>query len=375
MTNRRTAIVHDFFGVYGGAERVATEIARIFPDAPIYTSVAEISVLPSDFPVDRLRVSPLGLLPGSARNYRLLLPVLPSYFSHLDLRQYDLVISSSVAFAKAVRTRRDARHISYCYTPNRYAWDLDTYLDTSGMPLWTQWGARGMRPWLRRWDRKMGQRPDVIVAISRAVQARIRCAYGRTSELIHPFIRLEDFQAGGSDGGYLLVVSRLLSYKRLDLAIKAANRLRLPLKVVGHGPAEKPLRSIAGPTVEFLGHVPDNMVRQLHAHSSLFLFPGVDDFGIAPLEAMASGKPVVAFAKGGVLDTILDGTTGLLFHEQTEDAVTNAVRSALAQKWDPLAIRRRAAEFDVARFRQQLLALVTRPSSADEAERHASLDS
>jgi glycosyltransferase involved in cell wall biosynthesis len=355
---RNVALVHDFFGVRGGAELMAFELARIYPQADVYTSVVNLDTLPADVGTKRVRPSAaLGLVVKPSQ-YRYLLPILPFYFGRLDLRGYDLVISSSIAFSKAVRTSPNAVHICYCYTPNRYAWDLETYLAGSGLPSVVALGARLLRPWLQQWDLRAARRPDLYIAVSRVTQERIREIYGRPSSVVNPFVDTTRLSFSVTGDGFLLSVGRLVGYKRMDLAIAAAERLGLTIKVVGSGPAASYLRRRAGPKTELLGQVPDEQMRDLYARCTLVVIPGLEDFSLVALEAMATGKPVVAFDGGGVKDSVEHMKTGFLFSAQDETSLCQAIQATLAITWDPEIIRRRAMSFSPERFRAEFLAAV-----------------
>ncbi len=354
----RTAIVHDFFVTEGGAERVAIELASMFPDADVYTSFFDARRFGGRLDPARVHPWPAQRLVGPTHRFRSLLPLYPAWFSLLDLRRYDLVISSSVAFTHAVRTSAGARHLAYVHTPMRYAWDLDRYLAGSSAGLASRVGGRLARAPLQRWDRWAAGRPDVLVANSRTVQERIRRRWGRESTVIYPPVDVDEIQPGDRDDGFLLVAARLLRYRRVDLAVAAATRLGRDLVVVGDGPELASLRAAAGPTVRFEGFVPRPRLVKLMRTCSAYFVPGVEDFGIAPVEAMAAGKPVVAFGRGGVAETVIDGETGILFGEQSVDALCEALEELDGFRVDPDAIRARAAEFDASVFRAAIRRLV-----------------
>ena len=269
----------------------------------------------------------------------------------LDLRRYDLVVSSSVAFTHAVRTAPGALHISYVHTPIRYAWDLDAYLGGSSWSLPARVGARTLRPILQRWDRATAGRPDVLVANSAAVQERIARLWGRESEVIHPPVDVDAFSPSGRDDGFLLVAARMLAYRRLDHAVEACTRLGRELVVVGDGPERARLEALAGPTVRFLGRVDRPTLVDLFERCHAYLVPGVEDFGIAPVEAMAAGKPVVGLRAGGVAETVLDGVTGVLYDEPSSAGLAEAIGRLDELTLDAAAIRQRAEAFDVRVFR------------------------
>jgi glycosyltransferase involved in cell wall biosynthesis len=341
--------VHDFFVQDGGAERCAIELFGQFPGAPVYTTFFDEKTFGDRLSPARVRTWPLQR-PLAGRRFRSLLPLYPAYFTSLDLRKADLVISSSVAFAKAVRTRRSALHVSYIHTPMRYAWGLDDYLRRSSYSFPVRLATRFMRPWLASWDRRTARGPDVLIANSQTVKRRIREFWGRDSEVIHPPVNVDEFQLSDRDEGFLLVASRLLAYRRLDLAVAAARKLGRKLVVVGHGPERRRLESMSGPVVRFKGHLPRHELVDLFQRCHAYVLPGEEDFGISPVEAMACGKPVIAFARGGATETVIDGTTGVLFQRQSVDAVVDAVERLDSIQFDRAAIREHARRYDRAVF-------------------------
>lgn len=356
----RAAIAQDWLAAEAGSERVAVELSRLLPTAQVYTSFFDPRIFGGAIEPGRVHAWPLQRLPGAARRFRSFLPLYPAYFGRLDLRRYDLVVSSSVAFTHAVRTAPTATHISYVYTPLRYAWDLDPYLADSSWSLPTRLGARTLRPLLRRWDKATASRPDVVVAISEAVRARIHTHWGRDAEVIYPPVEVDAFGVSAHDDGFLLVAARMLAYRRLDLAVVACTRLGRELVIVGDGPERKRLERVAGPTVRFLGRVDRAELLDLFASCHAYLVPGVEDFGIAPVEAMAAGKPVVGFRGGGVAETVIDGVTGILFDDPTPESMAEAILRLDALHLDPARIRARAEEFSTARFHAQFVELFGR---------------
>ena len=353
------ALVHDFLVQDGGAERSALELARLIPDAQVYTSFFDARTF-SDR-IDPARVHPWALQRlTDGRRFRGLLPLYPIYFSTLDLRWADLVISSSVAFAKAVRTSRRALHISYVYTPMRYAWALDDYLRGSSYSKPARLAAHAIRRPLVAWDRRTAQRPDIIVAISETVRRRISDQWGRQAEVIYPPVDVSEFSVSGRDDGFLLVAARLLAYRRLDLAIAAAKLLDRELVIVGSGPERARLERLAGATVRFTGQLSRPALVDLFERCHAYLVPGVEDFGIAPVEAMASGKPVVAFDRGGATETVEDGVTGVRFVDQTAAGLAAAIERLDAISFDPQLLRARAERFDRKHFFSAWRALLAR---------------
>jgi glycosyltransferase involved in cell wall biosynthesis len=355
----QSAVVQDWFFAPGGSEEVAIEIAGLLPGSDVITSFMEDAYRPR-LAGHAVRTWPFQTPAGATRRYRSFLPLYPLWFEALDLRAYDLIVSSSSAFAKAVRTRRSALHIAYIHTPMRYAWDLDTYLAGSSLSAGSRFGARTIRPALRWWDRRTALRPDILVANSEAVQDRIRRVWGREAEVIHPPVRMGDIAVSTQDDGFLLVVARLLAYRRIDLLVEAATRLGRPLIVAGDGPEAGRLRVLAGPTVRFLGRVDRPTVVDLLSRCHAYVVPGEEDFGLAPVEAMAAGKPVVAYRAGGALKTVVDGQTGVLFDRQTPEALAAAIERLDSMSFDRDVIRANAERFSAPVFRSRFIELLQR---------------
>ncbi len=356
----RSAVVHDFFVAEGGGEAVAVELARLLPSASVHTSFFDAGRYGSRIDPARVHPWPLQRVLGPTRRFRSLLPLYPAWFSVLDLRGADLVVGSSVAFTNAVRTRPDALHVSYVHTPMRYAWELDAYLAGSGASAIARAGARSIRPALRRWDRWAASRPDVLVANSATVRERIRRLWGRDAEVIHPPVDVAGIALSARDDGFLLVAARLLAYRRIDVAVAAAGALGRDLVVVGDGPEAARLRAAAGPTVRFLGTVDRPTLVDLFGRCHAYLVPGIEDFGIAPVEAMAAGRPVVAFRRGGATETIVDGVTGVFFDEATPDALAEAIARVDALALDRAAVRAHAERFATPVFRARMRELLLR---------------
>lgn len=355
----RPVILHDFLIQDGGAERCLVEFARMLPEARIETTFFDEDRFSDRVDPERLHGWPLQRLLGPTRRFRMLLPLYPAWFTTRTIRA-PLLLSSSVAFCKSARVAPGGLHISYVYTPMRYAWDLDTYLAGSSYGWVPRLGAHLLRPLLQRWDVWTSRRPDVIVTISETVRLRISSSWGRPSEVIYPPVDTEEIQPGDADDGFLLVAARLLAYRRVDLAIQAATRLGRPLVVVGDGPERARLERMAGPTVQFLGHVPRSTVVDLMRTCHAYVVPGIEDFGIAPVEAMAAGRPVVAFGAGGLTETVVDGQTGVFFAEPTVDALVDAIGRLDREAFDRSVIRARAEQFDTAVFRRRWLDLFRR---------------
>lgn len=351
-----TAVVQDWFFAPGGSEEVAIALADILPGSDVVTSFMEPGYRPR-LAGHRIRTWPLQRILGPTRRYRSFLPLYPLWFGALDLRDRDLVVSSSSAFAKAVRTRKSATHVAYIHSPMRYAWDLEGYLAGASMSLPSRIAARTLRPALRRWDQAAGRRPDVLVANSAAVAARIRRVWGRDARVIHPPVPLDEIALSARDDGYLLVAARMLAYRRLDVAIGAANALGRELVIVGSGPEEARLRALAGPTVRIEPTASRAHLRDLMAACHAYLVPGEEDFGMAPVEAMAAGKPVVALRSGGALETVIDGVTGVHVAASEPTAFAAGIERLDSLSLDPAAVRAHALTFAPSVFRSNMRAL------------------
>jgi glycosyltransferase involved in cell wall biosynthesis len=351
------AIVHDYLNQYGGAERVLEALHDLFPEAPVYTSIYDPTAMPEQYRAWDIRTSWMQRLPGWRQHFRKYFLLYPSAFESFDLSGYDLILSSSSAYAKGVIPPPGARHICYCHTPMRFAWRTDAYVERESIGGLQAAILPIMLTYVRLWDAATTPRVDRFIANSRVVADRIARYYGRTATVIPPPVDLPPY-APQPPGDYYLAGGRLVPYKRLDLAVRAFNALRLPLKIFGEGRDRAALEAIAGPTVEFLGYVGEGERRALFAGCRAFVFPGEEDFGITPLEAMAAGRPVIAYAGGGALDSVLDAITGRFFHEQTAGALAAAVASERADRYDSVAIRKHAEGFGRDVFLARMRALI-----------------
>jgi len=356
----RVAIVHDYLNQAGGAERVVESFHRIWPEAPIFTTIADRDAMPASLRDADLRVSWMQHLPGWRRHFRAYLPLYPLAIEGMDLRGYDVVVSSSSAWAKAVRAPAGATHVCYCYTPMRWVWDYERYVGREDFGALARLALPPVITALRAWDVRTASRPMHIVAVSNGVRERVQRCWGRTSEVLYPPVETDRFTVASAPGRYHLVVSRLSHYKRIDLAVTAFTQLGLPLVVIGDGPARASLEALAGPNVTFRGRVDDAGVAAAMGECRALVFPGEEDFGLTPLEANASGRPVIAYAAGGALETVRDRVTGVLFAAQTAESLAEGVERAEAATWDPAAIRRHAERFSVALFEERFRAIVER---------------
>jgi len=361
----KLAIVHDWLNQIGGAESVLEALKSMYPDAPLYTSIYWRDKMPALYQSWDIRPSFMNRWPLVKRKHQWFLPFYPLAFESLDLSDYDLVISNKSGFCHGVITPPETLHICYCLTPTRYVWDYWTYIRREGLGTAAQKVLPALLAWLRVWDRQAADRVDTFVAISETVRRRIAKYYRRDAVVIHPPVHTDQFQPSPEQDDFYLIVSRLVPYKRIDLAIEAFNRLERPLVVIGEGRDRSALQDMAGPNITFLGHVPFETVRDYLARCRALIFPGLEDFGIAPVEAQASGRPVIAFAGGGALETVIDGQTGVLFSEQTLDSLIQAVRACEGIPFDPDAARRNAERFSTETFERRFRAFVE-----EELERH-----
>lgn len=321
----RVALVHYWLVNWRGGEKVLAALAKLFPEADIFTHVCAPDVLPPALRKHRITTTFVGRLPRATRWYKGYLPLMPMALENLDLREYDLVISSESGPAKNVITRPDAVHVCYCHSPMRYLWDLAPEY-RAGMSLPARILSTPVAHYLRLADVASAQRVDAFAANSTFVAKRIRKYYRREAQVIHPPVDTDFFTPGESERkNEYLVAGQLVGYKRADLAVAACTELDLPLVVAGEGPEKEKLQRMAGPSVRFTGRVSDENLRQLMRSCRALIFPGVEDFGLVPVEAMACGTPIVAFKGGGALETVLPERTGIFFTEQSVDVLKNAL--------------------------------------------------
>jgi len=363
--DHQIALVQDWLTGMRGGEKVLEVLCELFPNAPIFTLLhtkGSVSPVIESHPI---HTSFIQYLPLKQTKYRSYLPLFPRAIESFDFSDYKLIISTSHAVAKGAIPPKGAMHICYCHTPMRYVWDqYDEYFGKGRAGLVTRTAMRFVAPRLRAWDVRTSDRVHTFIANSRNVAARIQSFYNRSSEVLHAPVDTSAFKLSTENDGSFLVVSALVPYKRVDLAIQASQKLGLRLNIVGTGPDENKLRSLSGPDVKFLGWQSDSDLARFYGKCKAVLFPGVEDFGIVPLEAMASGKPVIAFGRGGALETIIDGTTGVFFGEQTVGSLIDAIRRIDQVKLELHAIRRHAEGFDRALFRTRLQSLIARLAEA-----------
>lgn len=351
----KLALVHDWLNQVGGAEDVLQELVGMFPGSPVYTSIYAPDLMPPPYRQWDIRPLWIDRLPGIHRHHQAYLPFYPAAWHGLDLSMYDVILSNKSGFCHGFQGH-NALHICYCLAPTRYVWQLESYLAREGLGALTLAALRPLIALLRRWDYAAAQRVNHFIAISTDIQQRIRTFYQREAAIIFPPVDTQRFTPVPAHEveDYFLVVSRLIPYKRIDLAIEAATRLGVRLKVGGRGRDLERLRALAGPTVEFLGYVPDDELPGLMARCRAFIFPGLEDFGITPVQAQAAGRPVIAYQGGGALDTVVPGLTGEFFAQPSAESLMAVMAAFQAGAYEPAAVRAHALRFDTSLFKQQL---------------------
>lgn len=355
LKHLKIALVCDWLTNTGGAEKVILALHQLFPKAPIYTSIYNPDRV-EGFEHAVIHTSYLQHMPWAKRKHQLYLGFMPSVFEQFDLSAYDLVISSSHSCAKGIITKPETLHVCYCHSPMRYAWENShAYIREYEIHPFIKKIAPLFMHNIRMWDRLSADRVDYFIANSKHIQNRIYKYYRRTSSVIYPFVDSQKFKSGSKRENFYLAVGRLTPYKRFDLIIDAFNKLHLPLKIVGTGISYNKLAQMANPNIEFLGRISDERLRELYSKAKAFVFPQVEDFGITPIEAMASGCPVIAYSKGGALETVIEKKTGVFFNEQNPLSLQGAVEKFETIKFDHDAIRKHAENFDQKIFNEKIV--------------------
>jgi glycosyltransferase involved in cell wall biosynthesis len=356
----KVAIVHDVINQYGGAEKVLEELRALYPDATILAPTYHPDSLPPHFRDWNIQTSWLDRVPGANRFHRFVFPLYPFAMHSMAVDDYDLVISSSFNFAHNITTGPDTAHLCYCHSPSRFLWDFHAYAQREGFGALKRSLILPFLPPLRALDLASAQGVDHWIGTSELVRRRIAKTYRRRSALVAPPINVTEFNIATRHDGYYLLLMRLVGWKRADIAIQACNRLGLKLVVAGSGRDEARLKDIAGPTIEFAGRADGVRKARLFSRCAAFILPAVEDFGITPLEAMASGRPVIALGQGGALDTVVPGVTGEFFMQQTADSLAATLQRFDPDSYDPQAIRRHAEGYDSSVFRARMQQEVAR---------------
>ncbi len=351
----KIALVHDYLVQYGGAERVLEAFTELFPYAPIYTLIYDKEAMHGVFEGKRIYTSFLQKLPFSKKRHRFFPPLMPLAIEEFDFTKYDIVLSDSSSYAKGIITRPETLHICYMHTPMRYAWDdCQKYTQDFGFPSLVKKMVPFFMSPIRLWDRASADRIDHYLTNSQFVAKRIKKYYGSNSLVIHPPVNVDRFFITEKQEDYFLIVGRLIAYKRHDIAIEAFNRLKLPLKIIGRGPEMDRLKKMAGPTIEFLGRIPEEELPQYYAKCRAFVFPQEEDFGIVAIEAMASGRPIIAYRAGDIVEHLEEGKMGVFFDAQTPEAIVEAVNRFHDKDYDPVYIREKSLPFDKERFKDKI---------------------
>ncbi len=351
-------LVHDFLIQMGGAEKVVEVMAEAYPEAPIYTSATMGANLFPAFRSPRVHNTWMQKLPGMLKHHKKLFFLYPLAFRDLRMPVARVAWISSSSFSKWIRKPRGTRFVCYCHTPPRFFWTPDEYLENEiPNPLLRRF-VRFLMPLFRWSDLRQSRKIDLFVANSQNIRRRIRDCYGRNSIVVYPPVDVERFQLSERSDDFYLIVSRLVAYKRIDLAVEAFSRLGKRLVIIGDGPDRARLEAMAGPSVTFLGRAPDEVVSEKMATCRAYVFPGSEDFGITPVEAQACGKPVIAFRDGGALETVVEGKTGVFFNQPDADSLAGAVREFEQKTWDPRRIRLNAERFSTARFLEETRHLI-----------------
>ncbi|MCC5877089.1 MAG: glycosyltransferase [Candidatus Sumerlaeia bacterium] len=351
----RIALVHDWLNGMRGGEKVLEQFCTLFPGADLHTLIYEPERVSPLIRSMNVIESPFARLPGARTNYRSLLPIMPAFVSKLPTPDYDLVLSTSHCVAKGARRPRRGKHLSYVFSPMRYVWDH--FPDYLGSGFVKDAGLRVVRPWMQKWDRRSCTRVDSFAADSRHIARKMAKFWNRRARVIHPPVDLETFKPDFSQPDeYFVVVSALVPYKMIGRAIEAARIARVPLKVIGDGPERSRLEQLADKRfIEFLGWVPDDELAHHYRRARALLFPGVEDFGITSLEAQASGRPVLALRNGGVMETVVEGSTGAFFDHPTAKSLARLIRHHNDSTYESSTIRNHAESFSPTNFRENVL--------------------
>jgi len=353
----KVALVHDWLTGMRGGEKVLESLCQIFPKAEIFTLVYVKGNLTPRIEAMKIHTSPLQRIPDIKSHYRQTLPLMPWAMRRFDLSDYDLVVSSSHCVAKGIRTAQNTTHICYCHTPMRYIWDqFDDYFGPGRCSPITRQLMKTLRPWLQTWDKKTSEGVTHFIANSENVRKRIQRHYGRESTVIYPPIDTSFFSLNGqARKDYFLMVTAFAPYKRIEIAVEAFNRLKLPLLIAGTGPEYSSLSRKANPHIRFLGWVSNGSLKSLYQEACALIFPGEEDLGMVPLEAQACGCPVLAFAKGGALETVVEGQTGLFFQESTPESLTECLQRFRPKDFEASKIRNHSLRFNSEIFRQKFI--------------------
>lgn len=351
----RIAFVHEYLNQFGGAERMLQVLCALYPRAPIYTLLYDRDSTGGVFDGKVIKTSFLQNLPFTKKHHTVFPLLMPLAIEQFDFSDYDLVISISASFAKGIITKPGTKHICYCLTPPRFLWDnSQRFVEEFGYPRLVKKIIPPFITYLRIWDKEASLRVDEFWSISNFIQSRVKKYYSKDSNVIYPPVNVSKFHVSNEVGDYFFMAGRLVSYKRFDLAVKAFNKNGLPLKIVGTGSEFDKLKKIAGKNIEFLGLVSDEKLAELYSNARACIFPQEEDFGIVPLESMASGRPVIAFRAGGATETIVENKTGVFFDKQTPESLQIAIEKFISMDFKPEDCREQAEKFDIEIFKNNI---------------------
>lgn len=352
----KIAFVHEYLNQFGGAERMLQVLCALYPRASIYTLLYDREATGGVFDGREITTSFLQKMPFTKKHHRIFPLLMPLAIEQFDFSEYDLVLSLSASFAKGIITNPHTKHICYCLTPPRFLWDSSQrFMEEFGYPKLVKQFLPPFITYLRVWDKEASLRVDEFWSISNFIKDRVRKYYSSDSKVIHPPVNVGKFHISDRTDDYFFMAGRLVSYKRFDVAIKTFNQNGLPLKIVGTGPELNKLKKVAGKNIEFLGPVSDEKLAQLYSHARACIFPQEEDFGIVPLESMASGRPVIAYRGGGAVETIIENQTGVFFDEQTAESLKGAVDKFYNLKFKQENCRAQAEKFDIEVFKENIL--------------------
>lgn len=354
----KIAIVHDYLIQYGGAEKVVEVFHELFPDAPIFTTIYSKRRFPEYFKEIDIKTSFMQNFPFLEKHFKKYLLFYPKAIECLNLKGYDLVLSSSSAFAKGVKKNNNTCHICYCHAPMRFVWDYKRYIEKEDIGIFTKKVLPLAIKWLKEWDLKTVNRVDYYIVNSEYIRNKIKKYYKRDATVINPPINVKGFKTSDKIGDYFLIVSRLNAYKNIDLVVDVFNDLGLKLKIVGSGPYKEALENMVNDSnIEFLGRLDDEELKEVYSKCRAYIFPGEEDFGISPIEAQASGRPVIAYGYGGALETVVERVTGIFFRENSKNSLKEAIRSfiEMEEKFNKEAIIENALRFDKSIFKYKII--------------------
>ncbi len=355
----KIAFVHEYLNQFGGAERMLQVLCALFPRAPIYTLLYDREATGGVFDGQVIKTSFLQNLPFTKKHHRVFPLLMPLAVEQFDFSDFDLVISVSASFAKGIITKPHTKHICYCLTPPRFLWDnSQKFVEEFGYPALLKKFLPPFITYLRIWDKEASLRVDDFWSISNFIENRVRKYYSRSSQVVYPPVNMAKFYVSKQIGNYFFMAGRLVSYKRFDLAVKSFNENGLPLKIAGTGPELNKLKKIANKNIEFLGLVSDEQLAMLYSNAQACIFPQEEDFGVVPLESMASGRPVIAYRAGGTMETVVENKTGIFFDEQNVESLQTAIDKFHDVDFKPADCRQQAYEFDIEVFKEKILKLV-----------------